>query len=169
MLDAIAKRCSVRAYKSDPIPESDLRAVLEAAFSAPSANNSRPWHIVVVTDAQKRKTLAAVHQWASFCAQSPVVLAVCAQESASPHWWIEDCSAATENILIQAAALGLGTCWIGIRGGEGKDSGCEDMVRSTLNLPAGIRCLCLISLGYPASAPQPKGPGPMEHIHRETW
>lgn len=169
MLDAIAKRCSVRAYTSDPVSESDLNAVLEAAFAAPSANNSRPWHVVVVTDAATRKTLATVHQWAGFCAQSPVVLAICAEEVASPHWWIEDCSAVTENILIQAAALGLGTCWIGIRGGEGKGFEREEMVRSALNLPAGIRCLCLISLGHPASVPQPKTPGPMEHIHRESW
>ena len=169
MLDAIAKRCSVRSYKPDPVSESDLQAVLEAGLCAPSANNSRPWHLIVVTDADLRKELASVHQWAFFCADSPVVIAVCAEEAASPHWWVEDCSAATENILIQAAGLGLGTCWIGVRGDRETGMEREEKVRRTLNLPDSIRCLCLISLGHPTSETNPKAPGPMERVHRETW
>jgi nitroreductase len=169
MLDAIAARCSVRSYKTDPVSESDLSTILEAAFCAPSANNGRPWHIIVVTDADKRRALSTVHQWAGFCAQAPVVLAVCGDETISPHWWIEDCSAATENVLVQAAALGLGTCWIGIRGDREKGLEREDMVREVLGLPPHIRCLCLISLGYPASELRTKDPGGLEHVHREQW
>ncbi len=77
MLEAIAKRCSVRGYTDEPVSEDDLQQVLEAALSAPTANNVRPWHIVVVTDADKRQRLSTMSQWASFCAESPVVLAFC--------------------------------------------------------------------------------------------
>lgn len=170
MLDAIQTRASVRSYTEEPVAEDDLQQVLEAALSAPSANNARPWHIVVVTDAEKRQQLSRVHQWAGFCADSPVVLAFCAEEGSQPHWWIEDTSAAVENALIQAAALGLGTCWIGIRGGSpGHGPEREAKVREVLGIPEDIRVLALVSLGHPAGEPHSKPAGPMDAIHRETW
>ncbi len=172
MLEAISKRCSVRSYSDEPVSDEDLQQILEAALSAPSANNVRPWHIIVVTEAEKRARLAQVHQWARFCAESPVVLVFCADAERQPHWWIEDTSAALENALIQATALGLGTCWIGIRGGEdGRGPGPEreDYVRELLGIPPHIRVLGLVSLGHPAGASTPKSPGPMEAVHRESW
>ncbi len=170
MLEAIARRCSVRSYSAEPVAEEDLQQVLEAALSAPSANNIRPWHIIVVTDAEKRQRLSEVSQWARFCAQSPVVLVFCADVKRQPHWWIEDTSAALENALIQAAALGLGTCWVGIRpgpGGPGPER--QDMVRELLGIPEHIGVLGLVALGHPAGETHPKGPGPMEAVHRERW
>lgn len=172
MLEAIAKRCSVRAYTGEPVAEEELQQVLEAALAAPSANNVRPWHIVVVTDESTREKLAQVHQWAGFCAQSPVVLVFCADAQRQPHWWIEDTSAAVENALIQATALGLGTCWIGIRGGEddgGHGPEREEYVRAVLDLPEHIRVLALVTLGHPAAESRPKPAGPMTAIHREAW
>ncbi len=172
MVEAIRKRASVRRYANEPVAEEDLQAILEAALSAPTANNVRPWHIVVVTDEDKRKRLAQVHQWASFCAASPVVLAFCADATRQPHWWVEDTCAALENALIQAAELGLGTCWIGIRAGEG-DGGPgperEESVREVLSIPGHVRVLALVSLGHPEGEPTPKPAGPMDAIHRETW
>ncbi|MCD6361857.1 MAG: nitroreductase family protein [Armatimonadetes bacterium] len=170
MLEAIAKRCSVRSYSDEPVAEEDLQQVLEAALSAPSANNVRPWHIVVVTDEDKRRRLSEVSQWARFCAQSPVVLAFCGDTERQPHWWVEDCSAALENALIQAAALGLGTCWVGIRSGEnGPGPEREELVREVLDIPDGIGVLGLVALGHPAGETHPKGPGPMEAVHYESW
>ncbi len=172
MLDAIRQRCSVRTYTDEPVAEEDLQAILEAALCAPTANNVRPWHIVVVTDTEKRETLAGVHQWARFCAQSPVVLAFCADAERQPHWWIEDACAALENALIEAAALGLGACWVGIRGeegGHGPGLEREQYVREALGIPGHIRVLALVSLGHPAGRPSPKPPGPMDVVHRESW
>jgi nitroreductase len=169
MLKEIWGRTSVRKYKADPVPEEVLQEILEAALHAPTANNARPWHVVVVRDAAKRQHLAKTHQWAGFCAQSPVVLAFCGDPARSSHWWIEDCSAAVENAMIEAVSKGLGTCWIGIRGGDGKDFSRENYVREALGIPAHMRVLALVSLGYPADAPQPKQPGPMDAIHLEQW
>jgi len=162
----------VRSYTNEPVSEEDLAQILEAALSAPTANNVRPWHIVVVTDADRRARLSQVHQWASFCAQSPVVLVFCADASRQPHWWIEDSCAALENAMIQATELGLGTCWIGIRGGEGREAPGperERLVRELLGIPERIRVLGLVSLGHPSGEPRPKPPGPMDAIHRESW
>jgi nitroreductase len=172
MLDAIDRRASVRSYSDEPVSEEQLDAVLEAALSAPSANNVRPWHIVVVTDDEKRAKLAGVHQWAGFCAQSPVVLVFCADATRQPHWWIEDTCASLENALIEAAAQGLGTCWVGIRGGEGGEGPGperEEFVRELLGIPEEMRVLGLVSLGHPSSEPTPKPAGPMDAIHRESW
>jgi nitroreductase len=169
MLDAIKQRRSVRSYKSDPVPPEALRLIAEAALSAPSANNKRPWHLVFVTDDQARQELAKVHQYAFFCAQSPVVVAVCGDPAVADHYWIEDCSAATQNAMVQAAALGLGTCWIGVRGSDERGYERENTVRGLLGIPDSIRVLCLFSLGYPADEGSNRGPGPMENVHQERW
>jgi nitroreductase len=171
MIDAIAKRASCRAYKPDPVPDEAVTELVHAALSAPSANNARPYHVIVVRDPAKRAVLATVHQYASFCAQSPVVIVICAEAEKSQHWWIEDCCAAVENVLIQATALGLGSCWIGLRGNPkwGRDYDRESKVREVCGIPENIRVEALITIGYPATDLRPKGPGPLEHIHTETW
>jgi len=97
-------------------------------------------------------------------------LVFCADVEKSPHWWIEDCSAAVENAMIQAVDLGLGTCWIGVRGGgPGTDMSREEYVRRVVGIPERIRVLALVTLGYPAGPLQPKEPGPMENVHWEQW
>jgi len=169
MLEAIRQRRSVRQYKPDPVSEADIQTICEAALSAPTANNQRPWHLIVVTDPAKREALSKMHQWSGFCAQAPVVMVMCGDEQLAEHWWIDDCAAATENAMIQAAALGLGTCWIGTRGGGSRDFSREELVREVLGLPAHIRVLCAFSLGTPASEGSNRGPGPMENVHREQW
>ena len=169
MLDAIWNRASIRHYKPDHVPDAVLEDILRAALHAPSANNSRPWHIVVVTDPEKRAELSNVHQWARFCAESPVVLAFCGDPAVSEHWWIEDCCAAVENAMIEAVSQGLGTCWIGIRGGGKEERQTETYVRKALAIPDNIRVLALVSLGYPAADPKPKEPGPMTNIHHGSW
>jgi nitroreductase len=169
MLQAIKDRRSVRQYRPDPVPAEALNEIAEAAFSAPTANNLRPWHIVFVTDQARREALSQVHQWAAFCADAPVVAVICGDPAVAEHWWVEDCCAATENAMIQAAALGLGTCWIGIRGNEQHGYANEQRVREILGIPAGIRVLCTFSLGYPADSGSNRGPGPMANVHHEAW
>lgn len=169
MLDAIAKRVSCRSYRPEPVPEEAVTELLHAALCAPSAHNARPWHLLVVRDAERRRALSRVHRWAGFCAQSPVVIVVAADPSRSEHWWIEDCAAAVENILIQATAVGLGTCWVGVRGSDERGYEREERVRQVCGIPAHIRIAALVAVGYPAAEGQPKGPAPLEAIHGETW
>jgi len=170
MLDAIAKRCSVRSYTKEPVSDEDLQEVLKAALSAPSANNVRPWQIIVVRDAAKRTRLSEASQWARFCAEASVVLVFCGDTERQPYWWIEDCSASVENALIQAASLGLGTCWVGIRDGQGGPGPeRQRLVRDALGIPQHISVLALVSLGHPAGETNPKQPGPMDAVHYEVW
>lgn len=169
VIKAIAERYSCRAYSDKPVSDEAVGEIVEAGMHAPSGMNVRPWHIVVVRDPELRAQLGQVHQYAGFCAQSPVVFAVCGDEQASEHWWLEDCAAVIQNMLLQASELGLGTCWIGIRGSEERGYEHEDTVRRILGIPDHIRVSGLISCGYPASPGTPKSAGPMEQVHHDRW
>lgn len=153
--DAIRSRRSVRKYKSDPIPEEHVKLILEAAMSAPSACNTRPWEFVVVTNEEARKKLAQIHPFAKHAAQSPAVVVVCAlpeaQGRVASGFFPQDCGAAAQNMLLQAAELGYGTCWCGV---YPKDKLVE-AVRGAL----GVSSLpfCLITLGVPDEAPAARG------------
>lgn len=171
MIDIIRGRRSVRRYDPEkPVSDEDLRLLLEAAMCAPSGNNARPWEIIVVRDKELRTRLSKLHQWARFCEQSPVVLVMCADTKRGPRWWIDDCSAATENVLLLAHSLGLGSCWIGVHASDEGDMSREDYVRETLGIPDGIRVCCMISLGYPADEPRPRPERYDESlVHHDGW
>ncbi len=157
-MDALAlllARRSIRRYTAQDVSEEHEQKLIEAAFAAPSADNARPWHFVSVRDAATRAHLARVHQWARMCARAPLVIAVLGHEASS--WWIEDCRAATENVLLEAQSLGLGAVWIGIRDEATPDHDIEKRVREILGAPDdGWRCLCLIAVGHPAEAKAPR-------------
>ena len=161
MLDVIRKRRSIRAYTNRPVTDEQIRAMLEAAMAAPTANNQQPWHFVVVRDEGLRRRLARVHQWASMCEQAPVVFVVCGDTGSD--YWIEDTSAATENLMLEAVAQGLGSVWIGIRGGS------EDRVRTILNIPRQIGVLCLVPVGYPAEQKEPRTQYDERKVHYDRF
>lgn len=150
MLDLIKKRRSVRRYTDDPVSGEDVRTLLEAAMAAPSANNAQPWEFIVVEDEALRQQLAETHPWSGMCADAPVVFVICGHEERSAHW-VEDTSAATENLLLAAAGLDLGAVWIGIYPRSGR----EEHVREALDLPSDLRVLCLVSMGHPAESKPP--------------
>lgn len=169
MLDAIIQRQSVRSYDGGrPVPAETVRELLEAGFAAPSANNSRPWEVVVVTDEGLRDRLSQTHSWSYFVKEAPVVFAVCGDPRKSPDHWLEDCSALIENLLIAAQALGLGACWVAACGGEGNER--EVHVRSALGIPDEIRPVALIPVGYPAEALKRRSPRLLtQALHYERW
>jgi len=143
----LRRRYSCRSFAPDPLPDGDLASVLEAARWAPSAGNLQPWRFVVVTARALRLELAgAAHQ--DFVAEAPVVIAVCAVpgESAGRYgtrgrslYCLQDTAAATQNILLAATELGLGSCWVGAFE--------EDTVSSALGLPPAWRPVALVPLG----------------------
>jgi len=167
LMQAIRDRASVRSYSSRPVPEELVRAVVQAGICAPSANDSRPWQIVVVREEAMRRRLADTHQWARFAAQAPVILVVCGDRQRSDTFWIEDTSAATQNMLLAAHALGLGSCWIAIRG---DDEDNERKVRDTLGIPEHMGVLAILPLGYPERPPSARPErNPAPHLHQERW
>lgn len=147
MLDLIKKRRSVRSYTPEPVSDDDIRALLEAAMAAPSANNVRPWEIIVVRDSELRQRICGVHPWAHMCGSAPVVFVVLGDPARSVHW-VEDCSALTENLLLAAVGLNLGGVWVAIY----PETQSEQVMRRSLNIPAGRRVLCMVPIGHPAES-----------------
>lgn len=170
-LEAIRGRYSCRSYSEEPVSDDDVRTLCEAAFCAPSANNARPWHIVVVRDADLRARLSRVHQWAGMCAEAPVVLAMCGDVTRSPRWWVDDTAAATQNVLLAAHAVGLGTCWVGIHAGsDAAGANLQDAVREILSVPPNIAILGLIAVGHPRRQAPPRPDRYAEdHVHQDGW
>ena len=154
-LDLLLARRSIRRYTHEDVSPEDEQKLIDAAFAAPSANNTRPWHFVMVRDPETRAHLSRVHQWARMCARAPLVIAVLGRPDST--WWIEDCSAATENVLLEAHSLGLGAVWVGTR--DETTEGRRDEMRALEILGAptdGWRCLCLIAVGHPAETKAPR-------------
>jgi len=164
-LGSIFARRSVRKYTDKKVDEADVRALLEAGAAAPSANNSKPWHFIAVTERKTLNALADLLPYGKMLFQAPLAMAVCADPSLSPRYWQQDCSAATENILLAASMLGLGAVWLGIYPREDRLSGC----RTLLGVPDSIETLSLIAIGHPAERPEPRTQLEDSRVHRERW
>jgi nitroreductase len=164
MLDLIKKRRSIRKYTPDPVSDDAVRKLLEAAMAAPSADNLQPWEFVVVQDADLRQQLARTHPWSDMCADAPVVFVVCAEERRASHW-VEDASAATENLLLAAAGLDLGAVWVGVY----PNAQNEEHVRQALDIPGKLRILCLVPVGHPAESKAPRTKYDEAKVHYDGY
>lgn len=154
-LSVMLARRSVRRFTAAEVSPADEQKLIDAAFAAPSGNNARPWHFVFVRDPETRKQLKAMHEWTWMLDKAPLVVAVLGDEQASV-WWIEDGSAAIENMLTMAAALGLGSIWCGMRDEATEEDGCEARCRAVLDVPDKYRVLALLGFGHPAEKKKPR-------------
>jgi nitroreductase len=163
-LDIILKRRSIRKYKSDKVPENLIKSLLQAAMSAPSATNQQPWHFVIIEDRTVLTELSKIHRGFTNLEAAPLAILVCGEPEAAKleFYWEQDCSAATQNILLAATALGLGAVWQGINPRGGSDS---EAIISILKLPGHIRPFSLIAAGYPAEVKEPSGRFDDSKIH----
>ncbi|WP_299024873.1 nitroreductase family protein [uncultured Thermanaerothrix sp.] len=164
IISYIFRRRSVRKYTAEPVSDEAIDLLLKAAMAAPSANDVRPWAFVVVREPERRRALAAIKQWAFMCAEAPVVFAVLGNPNLSDHW-IEDCSAAAENLLLAAAGLGLGGVWVAIY----PRAEYEKKVRTLLNIPSLWRVLCLLAIGHPAEHKPPRTRYEASKVYYETF
>jgi nitroreductase len=161
VLDFICRRRSVRRFQKKPIPEETLTLLMKAAMAAPSGNNSQPWEFVVVRDPKIKQDLSRVHPWVDMAADAPAAVAVMGDQGSK--WWADDCAAATENFLLAAANLGLGTVWCGIKEHDAKT------VRRILGAPERLGVLCIIAVGYPAESPSPHTKYRKEKVHWDRF
>ena len=164
MLSVIKKRRSIRKYTNQAVTDEQIRQLLEAAMAAPSADNIQPWEFVVVRDPALKRGMARTHPWSDMAADAAVVFVVCGDERVSNHW-VEDASAATENLLLAATALGLGAVWVGIY----PNTSNEAHVRQVLGIPKEMRVLCLVPIGHPAESKPPRTKYREEKVHYDGW
>jgi len=166
--DVISARKSVRRYQNVPVEPEKLERVLDAARSAPSADNSQEWRFVVVTDPAVRNDLAGAAAEQDYILEAPVVIACCAETQGElmrcglPKFTV-DVTLAVDHLMLAATSEELGTCWTG-HFNPGR-------VKAVLGIPAGVEVVALLALGY-AEYPEPetKNRLPLERIvHYERW
>lgn len=164
----IMTRVSVRKYDGKPVSEAEVEALLRAGMAAPTAMNRQPWDFVVVDDRAELDSLAAALRRAPIANGCPLVVVVCGNiEKAGEgnEFWVQDASAATENILLAAHAMGLGAVWCG---GYPLADRCE-AVGKVLGLPSYVKPLSIICVGHPAEAPAVKDKWKPENVHRNRF
>lgn len=142
-LEAIGKRRSVRKYTGEPIPRKDLEKIVNAGRLAATGSNQQPWDFIVVTDRAMIEQLKVAAEWME---KAAAIIAVVMDPSS--RWWVEDGSAAVENMLIASTALGYGSCWL-----EGYTLPHEEEFKKLLGVPKEKRLLTLVPIGVPAEEP----------------
>ena len=167
-ITALLGRRSIRRYTDEAVSDEDMQTILKAAMAAPTANNSQSWRFIVVRDEAVRLELSKTSEWTSMLAGAPVVMLVCgepAAEKVPDTYWVQDGSAAIENILIAVHALGLGAVWCGVHPRQDR----KDHVRATLGTPQGIEPLGLIGIGHPVEVKTPSERFDPDKVHYERW
>ena len=166
-MDAIFSRRSIRQYAPKKVPMEVVEELLKAAMSAPSAGNEQPWHFVVITERAVLDEIPKFHPYAAMLKQASVAIVVCGDPTLEKHkgYWVLDCAAATENLLLAVVAKGLGAVWTGVYPTEDR----VENLRKLLNLPQNIVPFSLIPLGYPAEEKLRTDRYDKSRVHHNGW
>jgi nitroreductase len=163
-LQIIFSRRSIRKYTDQLVSEADITSLLQAGMAAPSAGNRKPWHLVVVTDKRTLGAIAAAPPYSKTLGDAALATVVCGDPSIS-DWWLQDCTLATENILIAVAALGLGAVFLGCHGKAER----EQPIRQVLGIPEEIGLASVLCIGHPAEEKEPRTQYDPARVHRNKW
>jgi len=167
ILDGIRTRRSIRTYLDQPVPEELIQKLLAAAMQAPSARNQQPWQFVVIDDQAILVKIPTFMPNAAMAGRAPLAILVCGDLSLEEceGYWVVDCAAAVENMLLAAHALGLGAVWCGVYPREARMAG----LRQLIGLPKNVIAHSLIVLGYPAEQVSAEDRYRPERVRRNRW
>ncbi|MCK9163054.1 MAG: nitroreductase family protein [Bacteroidales bacterium] len=170
VLKNILERKSVRTYTEQRVEKEDLEKLLRAAMAAPTAVNAQPWAFIAIDDREILDNLADLLPYAKMLKQAQAAIIVCgnmekALEGEGQEYWIQDCSAATQNILLAAESLGLGAVWTGVYPKKER----IEVVQNEVSLPKHIIPLCVIPIGWQTGKEKPKQKYNEENIHWNKW
>jgi nitroreductase len=166
-MKAILTRRSIRIFRPEPVEAEDIRSILEAAMHAPSAGNQEPWRFVLIQDRAALQAIALDHPYASAVESCPMAVLVCAATRDLPHpdFWAVDCAAATQNLMLAAHMLGLGSVWVGLYPKRDRMA----ILSRLAHLPEDVEPFALVPLGYPLERPEQPDRYRPEWIRAEHW
>ena len=166
-LEAIRTRRSVRSFAADPVPKEAIEEILRAAMSAPSAGNEQPWQFLVIDDRKKLDSITTANPNAKMCKEAQAAILVCGDTTKEkyPGFWVQDCAAATQNILLAAHAQGLGSVWTGVYPIMERVQGFKELMA----LPGNIVPFSLVMLGYPSRVPAQVDRFQRDRVHNNSW
>lgn len=167
IFEAILTRRSIRQYTNQPVCDKMIEEFIKAGMYAPSAGNEQPWQFIILTDREKLNEIPKFHPYSNMLKQAQGAIVVCGDLKLEKHkeMWVQDCAAATQNILLAIHAKGLGAVWLGIYPREERVEG----VKKLLNLPENIIPFSIISLGYPAEKKSHEERFDSKRIHYNNW
>jgi nitroreductase len=167
VFDAMMNRRSIRKYTDAPVTDEQITKILEAAMMAPSAGNAQPWQFVVVRDKKTQAEIKKINQYAQMADKAPVGILVCGDLSLEKFagYWVQDCSAAVQNLLLAVQGVGLGAVWTGIHPMQDRIEGFKKL----FNLPEQVMPLGYIAIGHPDQHPTAESRYKAERVHQEKW
>lgn len=166
-MNIILNRRSIRRYKPIKVSDKAVEDLLKAAMAAPSAGNQQPWEFIVIRDKSILEDIAKVHLYSQMLPRADVAIVVCGDENKEVFkgFWVQDCAAATENILLEAEYLGLGSVWLGVYPAMERTIA----IKNLLNLPSSVIPLSIIAIGHPDEIKAPSNRYDETRIHLEKW
>ncbi len=165
MIGPILARRSIRTYTAEPVTEEEIRTILDAAMAAPSASDKKPWHFIVVRDRERLNQLSEYGSHWQMLQEASLGIVVCGDTDVSEKYWVQDASAATENILLAVSMMGLGAVWLGCHPRPER----VEPVKKLLGIPEDVEPLAVISIGHPGEEKEPRTQYDESKVHRETW
>lgn len=162
IINLLKKRRSIREYLNKPIPKDILEDIVDCGRLAPSANNSQPWHFLVVTKKEELEFISKKVTYGKFIKNAAACIIVFCEKSNRHH--LEDGAAATENMIIAAMSYGIGTCWV-----AGYNRTYEEDLKEHFKIPKDLRMISIISMGYPAEDPHKQKKPLKEVLHWESF
>lgn len=165
--EAILTRRSIRKFTSQIVSRELIEKILVAGMQAPSARNKQPWHFVVIQKREMLDKISEVHPYAYMLKEAPLGIVICGDKNIEEtiDYIVQDCSAATQNMLLVAHNFGLGAVWLGIYPRDQRVKALKEL----LNLPENIIPIAMIAVGYPNEVKSPENRYNPERVHYETW
>lgn len=167
LFEALKTRRSIRKYTEEDVSDDDLHAMLDAAMHAPSACNEQPWHFIVVRQAPLRDILSKTSPHTHMASKAPLVIVICGDTSIekASGMWVQDCAAATENLLLAARGRGLGSVWCGVHPVKER----EEHIKTALGLPETVIPFGLVCIGHSEQPFKEEQRYNESRIHIEKW
>jgi nitroreductase len=166
-IELLLTRRSIRRYSAEAVSQEMATQVLTAAMAAPSAGDQQPWQFIVIRERETLLQISRIHPHAGMVAQAGLAILVCGDLGLEKQkgYWVQDCSAATQNLMLAAHALKLGSVWVGIYPREERIGA----FRELLGIPEQVVPFSLVPLGHPAEHKEPANRYNPTRIHGERW
>ncbi len=168
MMETIFKRRSIRHYTKQPVTAEQIDRLLHAAMAAPSAGNQQTWEFIVINQRDLLDAIPEFHPYSWMCNEAPAAILVCGNlhRETNPGMWVQDCAAATQNILLEATDLGLGSVWVGVYPRDDRMDGFRKLLKIT---DPKVIPFSLIPVGYPDEVRPERDNYEAGRIHRNEW
>ena len=167
LFEAIRSRRSIRAYDRQKVSDDAIEIILRAGMAAPSAGNEQPWEFLLIRNRQTLERISEAHPYADMVSHVPLAILVCCNLTRVRHrdFWIQDLAAATQNMLLAAHAMGLGSVWVGVHPREKRVT----ELRAVIALPDEIVPFAILPIGHPAEQRPPEDRYEEHRVYREEW